>query len=145
MNAASPVRPFLRRAGVLTLAALVVNLLLLLAGSTAGASMTVPPSTVVGVTPVTIATVLSLAVGFAIAAVLVARRATTWVRRYQVVGGVLALVSVASPLILDTDAATKAVLVAMHLVCGAAFVLALQPHASRAQRADDAATSPARA
>ena len=130
MNGTRALKPFARRAGVLIGAALVVNLVLLLLGSLAGASMTVQPSTVVGVVAVAVATVLTLAVGFAVAAALLAR-APRFVRALQVAGGVVAVLSVASPLLADTDTATKLVLGAMHLVCGAAFVVGLQPYTSR--------------
>ena len=133
MNGTGQLQSFARRAAVLIGAALVINLVLLLVGPMVGASMTVLPATQIGVVAVAIATVLALAVGFGVAAGLIVR-APRFVRALQVTGGVLAVLSVVSPLLVDTDTATKAVLSVMHLVCGAAFVVGVQPYTSRASR-----------
>jgi putative copper export protein len=137
MDSPHLLRRYLRRAALFAAAAVAVNLLLLGLGTLAGGSFLVPPFAAggaevqVGVGPVVVATLLGLAVGFAVAAVLVARRAARAVRLAQLVGAVLAVLSIVGPLTADTDATTRVALALMHVVCGAAYVLALQPHAVR--------------
>jgi hypothetical protein len=44
----------------------------------------------------------------------------------QVIGAVVAVVSLFEPLVVDTDMTTRVALAAMHLITGATFVLALR-------------------
>ena len=129
----SAVPGLVRRGAVLGLVAVVVNLLVLLAGRVAGASFAVAgpggAPTEVGIGAVLIATVAGLAVGLAAAALLLARRAVRGVRVLQIVGGVFAVLSVISPALADTDVVTRVALSVMHLVVGAAYVAALDPFA----------------
>ena len=127
-----PVRALLRRGAALALAALVLNLVVLVAGRALGASFTVPVADAsaprpIAVTAVVLATVLSLALGLGVAALASARFGSRAVRVLQIVGGVLAVLSVISPLVADVDPTTKIALTLMHLVTGAAYVIALAP------------------
>lgn len=132
-SSTSPVRTLLRRGALLGLAALVTNLVVLGLGRALGASFTLPSlgdtTTEVSVTAVLLATVASLAVGIGAAAFFLARQAPRGIRILQVIGGVIAVVSVASPAVADTDTATKVALSVMHLVVGSAYIAALQPFA----------------
>lgn len=69
--------------------------------------------------------VVPVVIGVALTA-LVALRWRGVVRLAQVVGGGFALISVAGPLSIDTDAGTAAALALMHVVVGAAFVAGLE-------------------
>lgn len=109
-------------------AATLANLVILLIGRTAGASFavadgaTIHQVTAVGVI---IATVPPLVVGTVLAALLA--RWWPWVIRLaQVIGGGLALLTVAGPLTIDTDRATQLALALMHLVVAVVVVVALE-------------------
>lgn len=125
-----------RPALVATAAALGVNLGLLAVGSATGASFAVPdrarPGELmqIGPVPVALSTVLPLVVGFA-AAALVARRWPGARRVLAVVAVVVTLASLATPLTADTDAGTRLLLAAMHLVVGAAYLAGLRESAAR--------------
>lgn len=134
-----PARALLRRVTGLGLVAIVVNLLVLVLGRAAGASFELPGFAAdapiqVTVTSVLLATVASLTLGTAAAAFLLMRHGARSVRALQVVGGVLALLSVISPAVASTDSTTKVALTAMHLITGAAYVIALQPVAQSPAR-----------
>ncbi len=109
-------------------AATVGNLLILLAGRAAGASFefvdrgTLHVITAVGVIT---ATVPPLVVGTLLAALL----GLWWpgfIRLAQVIGGGLALLTVAGPLMTDADSGTRLALAMMHVVLGVAVVLSLE-------------------
>ena len=135
MNPGSPAA--LRRPALIaTAVALGLNLALLAVGTATGASFAVPdrarPGELmqIGPVPVALSTVLPLVVGFA-AAALLARRWPRVRRVLAVVAVVVTLASLATPLTADTDAGTRLLLSAMHLVVGAAYVGALRESAAR--------------
>ncbi|MGH3941791.1 MAG: DUF6069 family protein [Pseudonocardiaceae bacterium] len=109
-------------------AATVVNLLILLIGWAAGASFVVLDGTnvhEVGATGVIIATAPPLVGGIALAALL----AHWWswiIRLAQVIGGGFALLTVAGPVMADTDGGTQLALALMHIVLAVAVVLSLE-------------------
>jgi hypothetical protein len=108
-------------------AAIVVNELVMLVGRAAGASFVLDdrgtPHVVTAV-DVVVAT-WPMVVGTALG-ILLARWRTWFLRVAQVVGGGLALLSVAGPLLAVTDSGTRLALAFMHVVVGAAAVLALE-------------------
>lgn len=108
-------------------AATVVNLVILYLGRAAGASFVVVDGAnlhEVATTGVIIATVPPLVVGTVLAALLAQWR--LWVIRLaQVVGAGLALLTVAGPLMADTDGGTRLALALMHVVLAVAVVLSL--------------------
>lgn len=115
--------------GAAAVAATVVNLLILLAGRAAGASFEFVDRgdlhviTAVGVIT---STVPPLVLGTALAALL----GLWWpvfIRLAQFIGGGLALLTVAGPLMTDADTATRVALALMHVVVGVAVVLSLEP------------------
>lgn len=115
--------------GIGVVAATVVNLLILAIGRAAGASFEVIDAGAVhAVTAggVITSSVVPLLAG-AVLAVLLALWWPGFVRLAQVVGGGLALLTVAGPLMADTDTGTQVALAAMHVVAGVAVVLCLQP------------------
>lgn len=109
-------------------AATVANLVILLIGRAAGASFVVVDGAnlhEVATTGVIIATVPPLVVGTVLAALL----AHWWppiIRVAQVIGGALALLTVAGPLMADTDGGTRLALALMHVVLAVAVVLSLE-------------------
>ena len=107
----------------------VVNRLILLIGRAAGASFeyvdggAVHQVTVGGVitsstVPLVIGTLLATLLGL---------WWPVFIRVAQVVGGGLALLTVAGPLMADTDTGTQLALAAMHVLVGVAVVLGLEP------------------
>lgn len=95
---------------------------------------------------IAVASLVPLVVGVAVVAAVVAatHRRLGVVRLAQVVGGGFALLSVAGPLTIDTDGGTAAALATMHVVTGAAFVLALEAVRRRMTPARHPAESPDR-
>jgi len=119
------------RVGVLgAVLAAFLNAVLYLVGRAADVPYQVPgfspdmPTQTVTIIQVVLSTFVPLAVGIALALVLVSRG--RGIRGLQYLGGALALVSLVVPLSLDTDLATKTLLSTMHLVTGAVFVLSLE-------------------
>lgn len=115
--------------------ATVVNLLILLIGRAAGASFELIDGAALHA--VTVGGVItSSAVPLVIGTVLATLLGLWWpgfLRLAQVVGGGLALASVAGPLMADTDTATRLALAAMHVVVGVAVVLSLEAIRRRAR------------
>lgn len=114
--------------GTATIAATVVNLLILLAGRAGGASGEIIESGgphLITASGVIMFTVVPLVLGTVLATLL-----SLWwpdvLRLAQFVGAGLALLSVAGPLLADTDTATRAALTVMHVVVGVAVVLSLE-------------------
>lgn len=107
------------------------NLALLLAGKAAGASFTVPDRAQdgavidIGFGAVLLSTVLPLAAGLAVTAV-IARRWPRARRVLQVLAAAVTLASLGFPLSTGTDTGTRALLAAMHLVVGGAYLAALR-------------------
>ena len=109
-------------------AAAVGNLVIFLIGLAADASFVVMDRGdlhEVTVGGVIVATVPPLVVGIVLAALL-ARWWPGVLRLAQVVGGTLALLTVAGPLMADTDGGTRLALALMHVVLGVAVVLSLE-------------------
>lgn len=109
-------------------AAALVNLAILFAGQMAGASFRYTDAgelhevTAGGVLG---STAIPLVAGFA-AAVLLARFWIGFLRLAQVIGGGLALLTVAGPFLTDTDGGTRVALALMHVVVAAAVVWSLE-------------------
>lgn len=114
---------------VLVAAAAAVNAALLAAGRAAGASFVVPARgradavMQIGIVPVLASTLLPLAGGLLVAA-LVARRLPRALVALRTTAAVVTVASLVVPLSTDTDAGTRVVLAVMHLVVGAAFLAA---------------------
>ncbi|MGH3787743.1 MAG: DUF6069 family protein [Pseudonocardiaceae bacterium] len=113
-------------AGAVT--AVVANLAILLIGRAADASFVVmdagSPHEVTAWS-VVVATVPPLVLGTGLAALL-ARWWPGAIRLAQVIGGGLALLTVAGPVMADTDGATRLALALMHVVPGVAVVVSLE-------------------
>jgi hypothetical protein len=109
-------------------AAAVVNLAIFFIGDAAGASFAfLDRSTLheIGAWDVISATVPPLVVGTGLATLLA--RWWSWVIRLaQVIGGSLALLTVAGPLTTDADGATRVALALMHVVLAVAVVVTLE-------------------
>lgn len=129
-----------RRAVVSAALALVVNLALLGAGDLAGASFLVPDRGAegalmqIGLVPVMLSTLVSLAAGLVLTALAAAR----WPRALpvlQALAVLVTLVSLAMPLSTDTDTGTRVVLAVMHLVVGAAYLVATRSAGTSARAA----------
>jgi hypothetical protein len=121
-------RSALRVAVIGALAATVANVALWVSGRAADVSFLVsplvgPPVMQVGVVSVVLTTLLAFAAGWAILALAV-RRSRRWVHLVMAAAAVVAVVSAAGPLSAAQDTATAALLAAMHLVTGAAFIAA---------------------
>lgn len=132
MNRTTTRRSGLRGPAIVAMGvALAVNLALLVLGGAAGASFAVPDRRQagelmeVGAWAVALSTLLPLAVGLAVAALL-PRRWPRASRALEAAAVVITLVSLGMPLTLDTDAGTRLLLAAMHLVVGGAYVAALR-------------------
>jgi hypothetical protein len=108
-------------------AAIVTSWVVMLAGHAAGASFVLDDRGtphVVRVVDVVVA-IWPMVVGVLLAASL--GRLRVWLLRTgQAVGGLLALLSVAGPMMAVTDSGTRIALALMHLVVGAAAVAALE-------------------
>ena len=119
--------------------ATVINLLILLAARAADASLVLREPGAAD-HPITAGGVIFSSVvpmtGGILLATLLARRWPGVLRLAQLVGGGLALLTVAGPLTSGTDGVTRTALVAMHLVVGVTVVLALE--AIRRRRPDPA-------
>ncbi len=128
------------RAVVSAALALVVNLALLRAGDLAGASFLVPDRSAegalmqVGLVPVVLSTLVPLAAGLVLTALIRAR----WPRALPALHALAVLVTLASlamPLSTGTDTGTRVVLAVMHLVVGAAYLAATRPAGTAARTA----------
>jgi hypothetical protein len=113
-------------AAIGALAATVANVALWAGGRAADVGFRVsPPAGLpafqVGIVLVVLTTLVTFAVGSAVLA-LAARRSRRWVRIVMAAAAVFAVVSAGGPLSAAHDTATGALLAAMHLVTGAAFV-----------------------
>jgi hypothetical protein len=112
---------------VAAVAAIVVNWVVMLAGTAAGASFVLDDRGaphVVRAVDVVVAT-WPMVAGVLLAALL--GRVRAWLLRAgQVVGGLLALLSVAGPMLATTDSGTRMALALMHVVVGVAAVAALE-------------------
>ncbi len=109
-------------------AAAVTNLVIFFIGRAAGASFAfLDRGTLHEITAwaVIIATVPPLVVGTGLATLL-ARWWSWMIRLAQVIGGGLALLTVAGPLMTDTDGATRVALALMHVVLAVAVVVTLE-------------------
>lgn len=108
--------------------ATLVNAALWAGGRAADVSFLVSPlpgdtATQVGIVSVVLTTLLTFAVGSGLLA-LAARRSRRWVRAVLVAAALIAVVSAAAgPASAAHDTATGALLAAMHLVTGAAFLV----------------------
>jgi hypothetical protein len=120
-------RSVLQVAAIGALAATVANVALWAGGRAADVGFLVTPlvgdpaTTQVGVVEVVLTTLLTFAAGSAVLA-LAARRSRRWVPVVMAAAAVVAVVSAGGPLWAAHDTATGALLAAMHLVTGAAFV-----------------------
>lgn len=120
-------RPALQVAAIGALAATVANVALWASGRAADVDFVVSPPVgdldiQVGVVLVVLTTLLTFAAGSAVLA-LAARRSRRWVRVVMAAAAVFAVVSAGGPLSAAHDTATGALLAAMHLVTGAAFLV----------------------
>jgi len=120
-------RSALRVAAIGALAATVANVALWAGGRAADVGFLASPpvgdlTIQVGVVLVVLTTLLTFAVGWAVLA-LATRRSRRWVRVVMAAAAVVAVVSAGGPLSTAHDTATGALLAAMHLVTGAAFVV----------------------
>jgi Family of unknown function (DUF6069) len=119
-------RSTLQMAAIGALAATVVNAALWAGGRAADVDFLVTPlgsdsATQVGVVAVALTTLVMFALGSAVLA-LAARRSRRWVSVVMVTAAVFTIVSTGGPLSTAHDTATGALLAAMHLVTGTAFV-----------------------
>lgn len=136
----TPARPGLawwQATAIAAAGAIVVNELVMLTGRAAGASFVLDDRGaphVVTALDVVVAT-WPMVVGMALAALL-ARWRAGFLRAGQIVGGGLALLSVAGPMVAVTDGGTRWALALMHVVVGVAAVLGLEA----VRRRDRAAT-----
>jgi Family of unknown function (DUF6069) len=106
--------------------AALVNAALWAGGRAADVSFVVSPplgEMQVGIVPVVLTTLLMFAVGSGLLA-LAARRSRRWVRAVLVAAALVAVVSAGAPLSAANDTATGVLLGTMHLVTGAAFLVA---------------------
>jgi len=120
-------RSALQVAAIGALAATIANVALWAGGRAADVGflvtpLTGDPTTQVGVVQVVLTTLVTFAVGSAVLA-LAARRSRRWVRVVMAAAAVVAVVSAIGPLSTAHDTATGALLAAMHLVTGTAFVV----------------------
>jgi hypothetical protein len=119
-------RSVLQVAAIGALAATVANVALWAGGRAADVDFRASPpagfpTIQVGVVLVVLTTLLTFAAGSAVLALAV-RRSRRWVRVVMAAAAVFAVVSAGGPLSAAHDTATAALLAAMHLVTGAAFV-----------------------
>ncbi|MGH3658385.1 MAG: DUF6069 family protein [Micromonosporaceae bacterium] len=126
LGAAPRSRPVLQVAAIGALAATVANVALWIGGRAADVDFLVSPPVgdldiQVGVVLMVLTTLLTFAAGSAVLAP-AARHSRRWVRVVMAAAAVVAVVSAGGPLSAAHDTATGALLAAMHLVTGAAFV-----------------------
>lgn len=125
----SVITPTVWRSGLIgTAAAAAGNLAIYAVGRAADVAFVVPswgggPAMQVTAVHVALSSILPLFVGTAVA---VAASRRGWTRLIATAGAVVAVFSLAGPLSLEADTATKALLASMHVVAGLAFVLALE-------------------
>jgi hypothetical protein len=115
-------------AAIGALAVTVANVALWVGGRAADVGFLVsplvgPPVMQVGVVSVVLTTLLAFAAGWAVLT-LAARRSRQLVHGVMAAAAVIAVVSTAGPLSTALDTATAALLAAMHLITGAAFLAA---------------------
>ena len=109
--------------------AAVLNVIVLLIGKAAGVPFLVPnpadPGTFQAVTPimVVVSTLAALGIGV-LGTALIAPKIRHGLFKFQVLAGILTVLSLAAPL-LQTEGATTAWLSAMHLVSGTTFIIGL--------------------
>jgi Family of unknown function (DUF6069) len=128
MDATPRSRSTRRVAAIGALTATFVNVALWVGGHAAGVGFLVspligPPVMQVGVVSVVLTTLLAFAAGWAVL-MLAARRSRRWVHIVMAAAAAVAVVSTAGPLSTAEDTATAALLTAMHLITGAAFLAA---------------------
>ena len=115
-----------RLGGVAALVAAVVNVAVLLAGRALGVSFDIPTApSPIGPVQVVISTIGPFAVGLGATAV-VASQNPARLRTMQVVAVMVTALSLASPLLLASDPASRVALSAMHVVACGAFVATLR-------------------
>jgi len=123
------------RAGLVgAAAAAMVNLLVLVIGRLAGVDFSLVTNggpTQVSVTAVLLMTLVTFALGTALA-VLLARGGAHRLRWAQLAGAAFAVLTAGAPLSFTGGSTTGVLLALMHLVTGASYVLALQAVRSRA-------------
>lgn len=118
-----------RRGAVATAGAIAVNLAILATALTTGVSLRIPvfggaDIAQVGAGPVVMFTVVPMVLG--LLAATLARRWSGGLRVVRVAAVVVLLVSLAPPLTIAADTATRLVLALMHPVAGGAFLLAVR-------------------
>ena len=122
--------PAVSRAGLTVLAAVAVNLAIFGIGVAADLDFDVEPigsdtPTTVNVVAVVLSTLVALAAGWGLVA-LARRIGRPSLRAVQIIGAVVAVVSMAMPLAIDAETSTRLVLAAMHLTTGAIFVAGVE-------------------
>jgi hypothetical protein len=135
-SAAGPAIPLIAKVTLgATVVGTVANLILYAAGRLAGVEFVVPDGSgatmAIPAAGIVVASVVPMLVG-ALAAVLAIPRWAPARLTLQIIGAVLAVGSVVSPLATDTDNGTRILLALMHIVLGVAYVgaLALVPRTS---------------
>jgi Family of unknown function (DUF6069) len=128
LDAAPRSRTTRRMAAIGALAVTVANVALWVGGRAADVGFLMsplvgPPVMQVGVVSVVLTTLLAFAAGWAVLT-LAARRSRQLVHGVMAAAAVIAVVSTAGPLSTALDTATAALLAAMHLITGAAFLAA---------------------
>jgi len=124
-------------------AAAIVNLVVFAIANAAGVSFEFVQNgrpTTVGYGMVAVVSVGSVLLGAVLAALLGPRR----LRLVQIIGAAVAVLSAGAPLTLTGAASGKAVLVLLHLITGAVFVLALELVRRRTPADEPSATAEAR-
>jgi len=110
------------------LVAVAANLVIYLFGRVSGVEFGLTPggfSSEVGPDQVIIATVVTFAIGTALA-VLVGRKGPRQLRVLQILGALAAVVTAGGPLSMAVGNSSKVLLLLMHLVAGTVYVLALE-------------------
>jgi hypothetical protein len=124
-------RSILQVAAIGAVAATVANTVLWAGGRAADVdfmvSLPTGDLTRVGLVEVVLATLVMFAIGSAVLA-LAARRSDRWARIVMTAAAGFAVVSASGPLSAALDAATGALLAAMHLVTGTAFVVTAESY-----------------
>lgn len=133
-----------RRGAVAAACAAVVNAAIWGSGRAADVGFVVPGrsggESRVSISHVVVLTLASLAIGTAVAA-LAAIRSRRWWRGVVIAGVAVSVLSATAPLSLDAEIGTRLLLASMHLVVGAAFLVAVRGDISgpsRARRPDSA-------
>ncbi|WP_199423115.1 DUF6069 family protein [Actinotalea solisilvae] len=118
------------RAAIGVGAALVVNVLVFLAGDALGATFDVGQAQPASLVAVAVSTVVPLAIGLVVVG-LVARRRPSFRRFAAWAGLVVAVLSTAAPFTMAAETTTAATLALMHLVVGATWFTLTRPAAAR--------------